>query len=91
MSGALQCSSSAVGGRSHNHSSVVGSYLLAVGQDLVGLCEAALAALRVRLPLASLRVHVQQLTPTEHGNLRLGHQGPRSIHLSHGQGLERGR
>lgn len=35
-----------------------GPYLLTVGQDFAGLFEAALAALRIRLPLASLYIHV---------------------------------
>lgn len=55
---------------------------------MAGLFEAALAALRIRFPLAGLCVHVQELTATEHGNLRLGHLGDWPVHLGHGQSLE---
>ena len=48
-------------------------YLLAVGQDLAGVVEAALSALGVWLPLPTLRVHVQDLPSAEHGDLGLGH------------------
>lgn len=64
------------------------SYLLTVGLDSAGLLEAALAALRIRFPLAGLCVHVQELTATEHGNLWLCHLGAWPVHLSHGQSLE---
>lgn len=66
-----------------------GSYLLTVGQDLAGLFEAVFAALRIRLPLTSLWVHVQELAATEHGNLWLRHLGAWPVHLSHGQSLGR--
>lgn len=59
------------------------AYLLTVGQELTALCEAALAALRVWLPLSSLYVHVKEDTATVHGNLRLGLSRNRSIHLVH--------
>lgn len=63
-------------------------YLLTVGQDFTGFFEATLASLRIWLPLASLKVHVQHLTATEHGNLGFCHLGAWSIHLRHGQSLE---
>lgn len=66
-------------------------YLLTVGQDFARLFEAVLAALRIRLPLASLWVHVKELAATEHGNLRLYHLGARPVHLRHGQSLGRNR
>lgn len=68
---------------------LVQAYLLTVGQDLTGLFEAVLATLRIRLPLACLWVHVQELAATEHGNLWLRHLGAWPIHLSHGQSLGR--
>lgn len=66
-----------------------GPYLLTVGQDFAGLFEAALAALRIRLPLASMYIHVKQLTATEHSNLWFSHLGAWPVHFGHGQSLER--
>lgn len=63
-------------------------YLLAEGQDFTWFLEAALAALRIRLPLARLHVHVQELAAAEHGDLRLRHLRARSIHFSQSQSLQ---
>lgn len=57
----------------------------------MGVFEAALAALRIWLPLASLEIHVEHLTAAEHGDLWLGQLGIWSIYLGHGESLQRGR
>lgn len=53
----------------------------------MGVFEAALAALRVWLPLASLEIHMEHLTAAEHGDLWLRQLGIWSI-LGHGQSLQ---
>lgn len=63
-------------------------YLLTVGQDFPGIFEATLSALRIQFPLATLQVHVQYLTATEHGDLWLCQLGTWFIHLSHWYSLE---
>lgn len=64
------------------------AYLLTVGEHFIGVFEAVLAALRVWLPLARLRVHVKQLTAAEHRNLWFCHLGAGPVYLAHRQGLE---
>lgn len=54
----------------------------------MGVFEAALAAPKIRLPLASLEIHVKHLTAAEHGDLWLGQLGIWSVHLGHGQSLQ---
>lgn len=56
----------------------------------MGVFEAALAAPKIRLPLASLEIHVKHLTAAEHGDLWLGQLGIWSVHLGHGQSLQHG-
>lgn len=56
----------------------------------MGVFEAALAALRIRRPLASLEIHVEQLTATEHGDLWLSQLGIWSVYLGHGESLQHG-
>lgn len=67
-----------------------GPYLLTVGQDFIGVFEAALAALRIRLPPASLEIHVEHLTAAEHGDLWFGQLRIWSIYLGHGESLQHG-
>lgn len=64
------------------------SYLLTVGEDFTVFFVATLATLRVWLPLAGLKVHVECLKAAKDGDLRLGHRGARPVHLGHGQSLE---
>lgn len=71
-------------------SPALGPYLLTVGQDFIGVFEAALAALRIWLPPASLEVHVEHLTAAEHGDLWFGQLRIRSIFLGHGESLQQG-
>lgn len=54
----------------------------------MGVFEATLAALRIRLPLASLEIHVEHLTATEHSDLWLSHLRIWSIYLGHGESLQ---
>lgn len=56
----------------------------------MGVFEAALAALRIWLPLASLEIHVEHLKAAEHGDLWLSQLGIWSIHLGHGESLQHG-
>lgn len=56
----------------------------------MGVFEAALAALRIWLPLASLEIHVEHLKAAEHGDLWLGQLRLWSIHHGHGESLQHG-
>lgn len=66
------------------------AYLLTVGQDFIGVFEAALAALRIWLPPASLEIHMEHLMAAEHGDLWLGRLRFWTIYLGHGESLQHG-